>query len=266
MVLAMKALIALHWVTSHLIWPFKEWLILYFLQDLVYWFSEYLVNHLSSDRPWLPNKVSPRPVIVVSVWPEISHLLRDNLSLPFPMLLVLLDSLILVNSIHKLTYTVSRFPSQRLPCSAGRPTLKVLMATSSKSPSISLNIYQHLSEYVFRVSPSCIVIDNRESKSRGTLLHVIKWDPNARVSSLKESIELAPKPSNHLIATRPKLDGNTLHIKASFLEWIAILWLKWLTCSTGFSTIVHGERWLSKPPRKFSFFNSTCERQPGNLV
>ena len=101
-------------------------------------------------------------------------MIQSNLSLPFPMLLVLLDSLILVNSIHKLTYTVSRFPSQRLPCSAGRLTLKVLMATSSKSPSISLNIYQHLFEYVFRVSPSCIVIDNRESKSRGTLLHVIK--------------------------------------------------------------------------------------------
>ena len=32
------------------------------------------------------------------------------------------------------------------------------------------------------------------------------------------------------------------------------------------STIVHGECWLSKPPRKFSSLNSTCERQPENLV
>ena len=78
-----------------------------------------------------------------------------------------------------------------------------------------------------------MVIDNKESKGRGTLLHVIKRDPNARVSSLKEFIESTPKLSNHLIATGPKREENTLHIKASFLEWIVILWLKWLICSTG---------------------------------
>ena len=65
--------------------------------------------------------------------------------------------------------------------------------------------------------------DSRESKGRGILLHVIKLEPNARVSSLKESMESALRPLNHLIATGPKLDGNTLHIKASSLEWTAIL-------------------------------------------
>ena len=69
-------------------------------------------------------------------------------------------------------------------------------------------------------------MDNKESKGRGMLLHVIKRDPNAQLSSLKESIEPAPRPSNHVIAIGPKLDGNTLHIKVSFLECIAILWLK----------------------------------------
>ena len=64
--------------------------------------------------------------------------------------------------------------------------------------------------------------DNRESMGRETLVHIIKREPNARVSSLKESIELAVRPSNHFIATGPKLDGNTLHIKVSFLEWITI--------------------------------------------
>ena len=118
-------------------------------------------------------------------------------------------------------------------CSAGRPSLKVLMATSSKSSSISLNISQYLSEYVFRVSPSLMDRDNKEAKGQGTLLHVMKWDPNAWVSSLKESMEPALRPSNHLIAIGPKLDGNTLHIKALFLECTTILWLKWLTCSTG---------------------------------
>ena len=51
----------------------------------------------------------------------------------------------------------------------------------------------------------------------------MKWDPKAWVSSLKESMELALKPLNHLIAIGPKLDGNTMHIKASFLECTTIL-------------------------------------------
>ena len=75
-------------------------------------------------------------------------------------------------------------------------------------------------------------IDNKESKGRGILLHVIKRDPNARMKCLKESMELTRKPLNHLIATGPKLEGNTLHTKASFLECIVIFWLKWLM-STG---------------------------------
>ena len=119
------------------------------------------------------------------------------------------------------------------PRTVGRLTLKVLMATSSKSPSISLNISQYLFEYVFKVSLSLMDMDNRESKGRGTLLHVIKQDPNVLVSSLKESMEPTPRPSNHLISTSPKLDGNTLHIKASFLDRTTILWLKWLTFFIG---------------------------------
>ena len=65
--------------------------------------------------------------------------------------------------------------------------------------------------------------DSREDRGRGTLLQVMKRDPNAWVSSLKEFIELAFKLSNHLIATGPRLDGKTLHIKASSLEWTVIL-------------------------------------------
>ena len=111
--------------------------------------------------------------------------------------------------------------------------LESLMATSLKSPSTSLNISQHLSEYVFKVSPSLMDKDNKEAKGRATLLHVTKRDPNAWVSSLKESMEPAFRLLNHLIAIGPKLDGNTLHIKGSFLECTAILWLKWLTYSIG---------------------------------
>ena len=65
--------------------------------------------------------------------------------------------------------------------------------------------------------------DSREFKDRKTLLHIIKREPNARVNSLKESMESALRPSNHLIATGPRLNVNTLHIKASSLEWTTIL-------------------------------------------
>ena len=103
--------------------------------------------------------------------------------------------------------------------------------TDLKSPyshdiKVPLNLVKHLlylSEYIFKVSPSRIIMDNKESKGRGILLQVIKQAPNAQVSFLKEFIEPSLRPLNHLIATSPKLDGNTLHIKASFLECTVIL-------------------------------------------
>ena len=118
------------------------------------------------------------------------------------------------------------------PCSLGRPTLKVLMATSSKSPSISLYISQYLSEYAFKVSPSHIDRNSSKSKGLGTLLHVTKREPKACVNYFKEFMELALNLLNHLIATGPRLKRNIFHNKASSFEWIAILWLNWLTCST----------------------------------
>ena len=68
------------------------------------------------------------------------------------------------------------------------------------------------------------------------------------------------------MATGSKLDGNTLHIRASFLECTTILWLKWLTLHRIYSTIIHSECWLSKLPRKSPFLNSTREMWLGNLV
>ena len=49
-VLVMKVLITPYKVSSHLIWPFKEWLIINLLQNFVYWFSEHHINHLSIGR------------------------------------------------------------------------------------------------------------------------------------------------------------------------------------------------------------------------
>ena len=214
-ILAIKVLIVPHGVSCHLIWPFEEWLILTLLQNLMHRLLEHHVNRLSIGRPWLPSKVPPRSVVVVSVRPEIPYLLRDNLNLSFPMLLVFLNPLVLINSVHKLAHTGDRFSIRDFLklCSAGRPTLKVLMATSLKSPSISLNIARYLSEYVFRVSLSRMDKDSRESKGWG----VIKWEPNAQVSFLRESMESALRSLNHFIAMGPRLDGNTLHIR--FCLW-----------------------------------------------
>ena len=134
----------------------------------MHWFLEHNVNHLRSRRPRLPNKIPSGSVIIVIVRPEIPHLLRDNLTLPLALLLVFLNPLVLINAIHKPTNTPYRLFGQEFyqSCSVGRPTLKVLIAMSSKSPSISLNISQYLFEYVFRVSPFRIDMDNRESKGR----------------------------------------------------------------------------------------------------
>ena len=104
-VLAMETLIALHKVSSHLVWPFKVWLILNFFLNLMHRLTKHCANHLSSSKPRLPSKVSPGLVIIVPVRPEIPLILRDILRLSFPLLFVLLDSLILVNMVHKPTHT-----------------------------------------------------------------------------------------------------------------------------------------------------------------
>ena len=114
-VLAMKTLVTPHRIPYHLVWPFEVWLILDFLQDLMYWFSEHRINHLRSHRPKLPSKIPSGFIIVIAVRPKIPHLLRDNLTLPLVLLLVLLNPLILVYLIHELAYAGSKFPSQRLP-------------------------------------------------------------------------------------------------------------------------------------------------------
>ena len=114
-VLAMKTLVTPHGVSSHFVWSIELWLIFYLFQDLMYWLPEHHVYHLRSYRPRLPSKIPSGPVIVVPVQLEIPHLLRDNLTLSFISLLVLLDPLILINPIYELAYNGNRLPSQRLP-------------------------------------------------------------------------------------------------------------------------------------------------------
>ena len=114
MVLVIKALIAPHGVSCHFIWLFEERLILDLLQNLVHRFSEHRINHLSIGKLWLPSKVSSRSVVIVPVRLEIPLLLRDNLSLTFPLLLVFLNPFILVNLVHELAHIGDRLSRQRL--------------------------------------------------------------------------------------------------------------------------------------------------------
>ena len=80
----------------------------------MHWFLEHRANHLSSNRPRLLSKVFSGQNIVVSIRPEIPHILKDNLSFLCPLLLVFLDPLILINTVHELMYTPYRLFGQRL--------------------------------------------------------------------------------------------------------------------------------------------------------
>ena len=50
-VVAIKALVAPHGVSSHLVWPFEERLVLNLLQNLMLRFSEHRINCLSISKP-----------------------------------------------------------------------------------------------------------------------------------------------------------------------------------------------------------------------
>ena len=111
-VLVMKTLVALHGISSHLVWPFEIWLILDLFQDLMHWLSEHRVNHLRSRRPRLPSKIPSGPATIVSIRPEISLILMDNLSISLPLLLIFLNPFVFFNATHKPTHTPYRLLSQ----------------------------------------------------------------------------------------------------------------------------------------------------------
>ena len=111
----MKALVAFRGVPTHLIWPLEIWLILYFLQDLVHMLSKHSANYLGSCRSNMPSKISPRLIVVVCLRSKIPSVLGNYFSLPISLLLILLYSFILINSIHELMHAPSKLPCQRLP-------------------------------------------------------------------------------------------------------------------------------------------------------
>ena len=81
MVLAIKVLIVPRGFPHHLIRPLKVWFVLNFLQHLMYWFLKHSIDSLCVGCSRLPYEISSRDVAVISVRPEIPHLLRDNLLL-----------------------------------------------------------------------------------------------------------------------------------------------------------------------------------------
>ena len=78
-------------------------------------FLEYNADSLCIGCLRLPCEISPRAIAVISIRPEIPHLLRDNLLFSPALQLVFLYSFILINPIHQLAHTDGRFASQRLP-------------------------------------------------------------------------------------------------------------------------------------------------------
>ena len=114
-VLAINTLITPWKVPTNFVWPLKIWLILDLFQHLMYWISEHSIDHLRGYRFRLPSKIPTRSTGVVTVWPEIPPLLKDNLAISLALLLVLFNPFVLVNPIHELAYTVDKFPSQRFP-------------------------------------------------------------------------------------------------------------------------------------------------------
>ena len=135
LVFSMKALIALHRDSFHFIWPFKVWFIVNLFQDLMHWFPKHCANHLWSTWPWLPSKsLWGRLLLYLS---NLKSFLSWGITLAFHFLCCWYSSTCLYSSIRSISqhtlligFLVNDFLKS---CLVGRPTLKVLMATSSKS-------------------------------------------------------------------------------------------------------------------------------------
>ena len=71
MIVAIQVLVTFGRVSSHLSRPPEIGFIPYFLQYLLYWFSEYGIHCLRVALPTLSRKISPRLTRIVTFRPEI---------------------------------------------------------------------------------------------------------------------------------------------------------------------------------------------------
>ena len=90
MVLTIEISVSLFRVSHHLIGPFEEGLAFNLFQDLMHRLSEYSSDYLIITWYLLLSIIPSRLVIIVSVRPKFSPFLRDKLSFPFSLLLLLL--------------------------------------------------------------------------------------------------------------------------------------------------------------------------------
>ena len=100
MVLTLEISIFLFQVSHHLIGPFEEGFVLNLFQDLMNGFLEYSSDHLIVIRRLLLSINPSQPVIIVSIRPKFSPILRDKLSFPFSLLLIIFYPFILIHPIH----------------------------------------------------------------------------------------------------------------------------------------------------------------------
>ena len=109
----------------------------------MHWFLEHGVNCLRSCRSKLSSKIPSGSVIVVTVRPKISPLLRDNLTLSLALLLVFLNLIVLINVIHKLTNTPYQLLGQGFSqiMLDGQANLKGPYSHVNKIP---INLIKHL--------------------------------------------------------------------------------------------------------------------------
>ena len=114
MILTVKTLVTLRGVTFHYVWPLKVWLSFYLLKDLMNRLLEHYTNHLHTRIPNLSSKIPHGSIFIISLRHEISLVKRSNLCLPFPLLLIIFDPIVLVKWIHKLAHALRRFHCQGL--------------------------------------------------------------------------------------------------------------------------------------------------------
>ena len=109
-------------------------------------------------------------------------------------------------------------------------------------------------------------IESKDPKGNGTLLHVIKRASKDWVSFLKESIEFAFKPLNHLIAIGPKLEKDLTH-QSFVLRVNDHLLIKMINMFHWIRpTIINGEGQLMKSPKETRTLYPSCERGLSDLI
>ena len=217
-----------------------------------------VLNLPQTDHAFLVSSSSGL-IIVVSALPKIPHILKDNLSLPFPLLLVFLDPLILVNKVHKLTYTPSRLPGQRLP------QIMPDRQADLESPNryfieIPINLIKHLPVPVGVCFQGLPLLHGHGLQKVQRPMNSIASNkmrskrPSKILKGINRTSSQAIKPSYcHRLQTgweHLAHQGFILGVNNHPLVEVAHMFYK--VCLT----IVHGEYWLSKLPRKFSSFNS----------